>query len=65
MRLKILSGGAAAQAVRGVQEAFERETGCGIDGTFSAVGEMRDQLLSVPECDVVILTAALGAQLIA
>ena len=64
MRLKILSGGAAAQAVRGVQEAFERETGCGIDGTFSAVGEMRDQLLAGTECDLVILTSALIAQLV-
>ena len=64
MRLKILSGGAAAQAVRGIQDAFARETGCAIEGTFSAVGEMRDQLLAGAECDLVILTAALVAQLV-
>lgn len=64
MRLKILSGGAAAQAVRGIQDAFTRETGCDIEGTFSAVGEMRDQLLAGAECDLVILTAALVAQLV-
>ena len=65
MRLKILSGGAAAQAVRGIQDAFAQETGCSIEGTFSAVGEMRDQLLAGAECDLVILTQALIAQLIA
>ena len=64
MRLNILSGGAAAQAVRGIQDAFERETGCAIDGKFSAVGEMRDQLLAGTACDLVILTAALVAQLV-
>lgn len=64
MKLKILSGGAAAQAVRGIQDAFARETGCTIDGTFSAVGEMRDQLLAGAACDLVILTAALVAQLV-
>lgn len=65
MELKILSGGAAAQAVRGIQDAFSRETGCSISGTFSAVGEMRDRLVAGTPCDLVILTAALVDQLVA
>ena len=51
--------------MRGIQDAFAQETGCSIEGTFSAVGEMRDQLLAGAECDLVILTQALIAQLIA
>ena len=65
MTLKILSGGAAASAVKGIEARFEQETGCAIDGTFSAVGEMRDQLLAGVPCDMVILTQSLVAQLIA
>ena len=40
--LKILSGGAAASAVKGIQDAFETDNRCAIEGRFSAVGEMRD-----------------------
>jgi molybdate transport system substrate-binding protein len=60
----VLSGGAAAAVVKGVQAQFERETGARIDGTFSAVGEMRDQLVAGAPCDVVILTRPLIARLI-
>ena len=63
--LKILSGGAAASAVKGIQTAFETDNRCAIEGRFSAVGEMRDALLSGAPCDVVILTRALIEQLIA
>lgn len=63
--VKILSGGAAAAVVRGVQERFERDTGAHIDGTFSAVGQMRDQLVAGQPCDLVILTRPLIAQLVA
>jgi ABC-type molybdate transport system substrate-binding protein len=45
MQLHLLSGGAAAAVVEAVQPAFEAETGCKITGTYSSVGEMRDQLL--------------------
>lgn len=61
----ILSGGAAAAVVKGVQPQFERETGAAIQATFSAVGQMRDQLVAGSPCDLVILTRPLIAQLVA
>lgn len=63
--VKILSGGAAAAVVKGVKDAFEASHGCTIDGTFSAVGAMRDQLVAGTPCDVVILTRGLVDQLVA
>ena len=63
--LKKLSGGAAASAVKGIQIAFEKDNHCTLEGTFSAVGEMREALLNGAPCDVVILTRALIEQLIA
>jgi len=62
--VNVLSGGAAAAVVRGVQEQFERATGARLAGTFSAVGQMRDRLLAGAPCDVVILTRPLVAGLI-
>lgn len=64
-QVNVLSGGAAAAVVEGVQTGFERETGCKINGTFSAVGQMRDQLVNGAPCDLVILTKPLISQLIA
>jgi molybdate transport system substrate-binding protein len=63
-RMNILSGGAAAALVKAMQEAFTRETGAAIDGTFSAVGMMRDKLLAGAPCDLAILTAPLIDELI-
>lgn len=63
--MNILSGGAAAAVVRGVQADFQKDTGCTINGTYSAVGMMRDQLIRGTPCDLVILTRPLIAQLIA
>ena len=57
--LRILSGGAAHGLVERIRPAFEAETGCKIDGTFSAVGAMRDKLLAGEPADVVILSRAL------
>lgn len=62
--MHVLSGGAAAAVVKGVQAGFEQTTGSRIEGTFSAVGMMRDQLVAGAPCDVVILTQPLIAQLI-
>ena len=62
--LKILSGGAAASAVKGIQSAFETNNRCTLEGRFSAVGEMCEALLNGAPCDVVILTRALIEQLI-
>jgi molybdate transport system substrate-binding protein len=63
--MHVLSGGAAAAVVQGVQAEFEQATGSRIDGTFSAVGMMRDKLVSGAPCDVVIFTKPLIEQLIA
>lgn len=53
MALKLLSGG-AAQALVGRMKG-----GRDVQGTFGAVGAMRDKLLGGEPCDVVILTQAL------
>jgi len=64
--LRILSGGAAHGLVRALQPEFEARHGCRIEGTFGAVGMMRDRLLAGEPCDLLILSAALirdlGAQ---
>src|SRR5512133_3920055 len=62
--VNVLSGGAAAAVVKGVQAQFERETGAQVNGTFSAVGQMRDRLLGGAPCDLVILTRPLIAKLV-
>jgi molybdate transport system substrate-binding protein len=62
--VNVLSGGAAAAVVKGVQAQFERETGAQINAAYSAVGQMRDQLLAGAPCDLVILTKALVGKLV-
>jgi molybdate transport system substrate-binding protein len=62
--MQVLSGGAAGAVVKAVQAEFEKSTGTSIHGTFSAVGQMRDQLVGGTPCDVVILTKPLIEQLI-
>jgi molybdate transport system substrate-binding protein len=63
MTLNVFSGGAAQAVVTGFEAAFETQTGHGLASTFGAVGTMRDKLLAGAPCDVVILSAALIAQL--
>jgi molybdate transport system substrate-binding protein len=63
--IRLLSGGAAQGLVRQVQDRFLAESGYQLDGTFGAVGAMRDKLLAAEPCDAVILTQALIEQLIA
>jgi molybdate transport system substrate-binding protein len=63
--MHVFSGGAAEAAVKAVQAEFEKTTGTHIHGTFSAVGMMRDKLLSGEACDVVIFTKPIIEQLIA
>lgn len=63
--MHVLSGGAAAAVVQGVQAEFEKSTGLRIDGTFSAVGMMRDKLLAGAPCDLIILTQPMIEQLTA
>ncbi len=59
MQLNILSGGAAQGLVNALAPQFEADTGCGIKGTFGAVGAMKDRLLAREPADLLILTAAL------
>jgi molybdate transport system substrate-binding protein len=65
-KLTILSGGAAQGLVDALAAASKARSGCEIDGTFGAVGAMRDKLLGGAPADLVILTRALidelGAQ---
>lgn len=59
MILKVLSGGAAQGLVHALAPKFKTETGCDVDGTFGAVGAMRETLLAGAPTDIVILTKAL------
>jgi molybdate transport system substrate-binding protein len=63
MKLIILSGGAANGLVSALGSRFKQETGADIDGTFGAVGAMRDKLVGGASADLLILTSALIAEL--
>jgi len=63
MKLTLLSGGAAHGLVTALAPQFKAETGAEIDGTFSAVGAMRDKLIAGTDADVLILTSALIGEL--
>ncbi len=61
--LNILSGGAAQGLVRSLAPAFKAATGLDIAGEFGAVGAMAGKLRGGTAADIVILTAALIADL--
>jgi molybdate transport system substrate-binding protein len=61
--LNILSGGAAQGLVGSVAPALRTQTGFEIGGEFGAVGAMADKLRKGAPTDIVILTAAIVAQL--
>jgi molybdate transport system substrate-binding protein len=61
--LKILSGGAAQGLVASLAPKFKTMTGLDIEGEFGAVGAMADKLRAGTPADVVILTAAMIADL--
>ena len=63
MQLRILSGGAAQGLVQAVAAAFQADASLPIEGTFGAVGAMRDKLLAGAPCDLLVLTQALIASL--
>src|SRR5262249_54062202 len=63
MKLTILSGGAANGLVSALAAQFKADTGADIDGTFGAVGAMRDKLIAGARADLLILTSALIAEL--
>ena len=58
MDLRILSAGAAKGVVQALQAEFQAASGAVIQGTFGAVGVIREKLLANEPCDVIILTAA-------
>ena len=62
-KLTVLSGGAAQGLVAALAPEFKARTGCEIDGTFGAVGAMRDKLIAGVPADLLILTQALIAAL--
>jgi len=61
--LNILSGGAAQGLVASLMPKFKARTGLDIEGEFGAVGAMARKLRSGTPADIVILTAALIADL--
>jgi molybdate transport system substrate-binding protein len=63
MKLTVLSGGAANGLVSALSSQLKAETGADIDGTFGAVGAMRDKLVAGASADLLILTSALIAEL--
>jgi molybdate transport system substrate-binding protein len=63
VQLILLSGGAAEGLVAELHPELQIATGCGIAGTFGAVGAMREQLLSGAPADVIVLTSSLIAEL--
>ncbi|HEY7085091.1 MAG TPA: substrate-binding domain-containing protein [Hyphomicrobiaceae bacterium] len=63
MQLILLSGGAAEGLVGELRHEFQFSTGCGIAGTFGAVGAMREKLLAGQPADLILLTSPLIAEL--
>lgn len=62
-QLRLMSGGAAQSLVGALRESFEREHACTVNGTFGAVGLMRDHLLAGEPSDLMILSQTLIDQL--
>ena len=61
--LRLLSGGAAQGLVRALQPQLHQDRGATLEGSFGAVGVMRERLLAGEPCDLIILTRALIGQL--
>jgi molybdate transport system substrate-binding protein len=61
--LNILSGGAAQGLVKSLASTFKAKTGLDIEGEFGAVGAMAGKLREGMPTDIVVLTAALIADL--
>lgn len=61
--LRILSAGAAQGVVEAIRQEFRGASGAAIDTTFGAVGVLAERLRAGEHFDVVILTAAMIADL--
>jgi molybdate transport system substrate-binding protein len=57
MTLRVLSAGAAKGLVGDLQAAFTSQSGTTLEGSFSAVGAIRERFEGGEACDVLILTA--------
>ena len=57
--LRILCAGAARGLVTAMEPTLIAETGTGVQGSFGAVGAMKEKLLAGEPCDVIVLTAAM------
>jgi len=57
--LHILSGGAAMGLVQRLQADFEAQHDCRLEGTYGAVGLMKDKLAGGAPCDLLVLSQAL------
>ena len=57
MTLRVLSAGAAKGLVSDLDAAFTARTGALLEGSFSAVGAIRERFEGGEACDVLILTA--------
>lgn len=64
-QINILSGGAAKGLVGQLEAKFLAQTKYTVNGTYGAVGLMKDKFLDGAPCDVLILTQALIEQLTA
>ena len=62
-QLFVLSAGAAQGLVASLAEDFHADMGARIEGTFGAVGAIRDRILAGEPCDAMILTEPLIATL--
>jgi len=61
--LKLLCAGAVKGLVAALEARFLAASGAAIEGRFGAVGAMREALLGGAPCDVMIVTAAMLAEL--
>jgi len=61
--LHVLSAGAAEGLVASLTEDFQADMRARIEGTYGAVGAIRDRILAGEPCDAMILTAPLIATL--
>ncbi|MBI2728211.1 MAG: substrate-binding domain-containing protein [Polaromonas sp.] len=57
--IRIFSGGAAQGLITRLKDGFTQKSGISVDGTFGAVGMMKDKLLAGEPCDIMILSDAL------
>ena len=61
--LRVLSAGAAQGVVEAMRAPFRAASGAEVDAAFGAVGVLAERLRAGERCDVVILTAAMIADL--